>query len=111
MRAFWFLILVSCSTQPSRGQSLADAFDQVHSSVVTIRVTEFEMALRSPGQVVTTRGVGSGVLISSDGKILTAAHVGQTADRLARVGDRVFVMSSGWRSRSYNPRSGDPGGR
>jgi S1-C subfamily serine protease len=77
MRAFWFLILVDCSTQPGRGQSLAYAFDRVHSSVVTICVTEIEMVPRSPGQVVTTRGLGAGVRISSGGKILTVAHVGQ----------------------------------
>ena len=73
---------MGCSAQPSRGQSLADGFDRAHSSVVTLRVTEIEMAPRSPDQVVTTRAVGAGVLISSDGTILTAAHVGHAADRI-----------------------------
>src|SRR4029078_6823603 len=38
---------------------------------------------RSNAHEVRTPGLGSGVLISADGKVLTAAHVVQTADAVA----------------------------
>ena len=82
MRALLILILVGCSTIPSRGQSLEDVFERVQNSVVTIRVRETGVVSRIPGQVTSVEGVGSGVLIGNDGKILTAAHVVQTADRI-----------------------------
>ena len=83
MRTLWFLILVGCGTVPSRGQSLEDAFERVQNAVVTIRVTEVGLSPRFPGQVTSVVGQGSGVLISADGKILTAAHVVQTADTIS----------------------------
>src|SRR4029078_5397087 len=55
------------------------AFRRVHQSVVTIRTKEID--LPSSEQVISIKdGLGSGVLISADEKILTAAHVVQTAD-------------------------------
>ena len=82
MRTLLFLILVSCGAVPSRGQSLEDAFERVQNAVVTIRVTETGVTARSPGQVTSVEGQGSGVLISADGKVLTAAHVVQTANTI-----------------------------
>ena len=35
---------------------------------------------RSNGRQVSVEGLGSGVLVSADGKVVTAAHVVQTAD-------------------------------
>ena len=59
------------------GETLGEAFRRVNPSVVVIR---------SRGQEVTAEGIarfkeiGSGVLISSDGKVATAAHVVHTME-------------------------------
>lgn len=56
----------------SEAQTIAQVFKQVNASVVVVRTTEREMNARGP-EIVP--GVGSGVLISADGKVLTAAHL------------------------------------
>jgi S1-C subfamily serine protease len=60
--------------------SLSEAFKRVKSSVVVVRTTQKEIMPQSGGQLVSVAGLGSGVLISADGKVLTAAHVVQTAE-------------------------------
>jgi S1-C subfamily serine protease len=72
--------VAALSTTTARGQQLRDAFRKVNQSVVTVRTKRVDVA-PLPGQVMSViDGVGSGVLISNDGKVLTAAHVVQTAD-------------------------------
>jgi serine protease Do len=61
------------------GGSLAHMFKRVDKAVVVIR-TAGHAAGPWAGQTVTTSGIGSGVLISAAGDVLTAAHVVQTAD-------------------------------
>lgn len=76
------LLLTLClggSTQIS-GQQLRDAFHKVKQSVVIIRTQQKELAPATQGGMVSANGLGSGVLISSDGKILTAAHLVEAAD-------------------------------
>ena len=71
------LMMAVYTTAPA--QELREAFRKVNQSVVTVRTKRVDVA-RVPGQVMSiTDGVGSGVLISND-KVLTAAHVVQTAD-------------------------------
>src|SRR6267142_5834663 len=62
------------------GQQLREAFRKVHQSVVTVRTKEIDLSSSSQQVISITDGLGSGVLISADGKILTAAHMVQTAD-------------------------------
>jgi serine protease Do len=62
------------------GQQLREAFRKVHQSVVTVRTKEIDLSSSSQEVISIIEGLGSGVLISADGKILTAAHVVQTAD-------------------------------
>lgn len=62
---------------PAAGQTLGQAFKRVNSSVVVVRTAESEVL-----DLVSVSGVGSGVLISPDGKVLTAAHVVHTADKI-----------------------------
>ena len=65
------------------GLSLETAFDYVHTSVVTIQTIGQTADLDDRGAVVMAGGLGSGVVVSSDGKIMTAAHVVQPADQVA----------------------------
>lgn len=63
-------------------QQLRDVVRRVDPSVVVIKTVE-KNALPAPQTVfVSSPGLGSGVLISADGKILTAAHVVQAADKI-----------------------------
>ena len=68
-----FLILLAACASAS-AQQLRDAFRRVKPSVVIVRTGGDQSPIT--GQT-DDAGVGSGVLISKDGKILTAAHVVQ----------------------------------
>ncbi len=59
---------------PARAQTVGDVFRQVYESVVVIRAKGQEVSPRT-GAVSTFTETGSGVLISADGKVMTAAHV------------------------------------
>ncbi|MGH7233525.1 MAG: S1C family serine protease [Nitrospiraceae bacterium] len=60
--------------------TLSKTFKRVDDSVVVIR-TEHQQVVTGPKmQRVSLPGLGSGVIISADGKVMTAAHVVQTAD-------------------------------
>ena len=75
-----FILNGICS--PIKAQELRDLFRQVKSSVVTVRTIEREITPQSKNEFVKVPGIGSGVLISADGKVMTAAHVVQSADRI-----------------------------
>src|SRR5882672_8670374 len=74
-----FLIISGIRTT-ANGQQLREAFRKVHQSVVTVRTKEIDVSNSSNQVISIIDGLGSGVLISADGKILTAAHMVQTAD-------------------------------
>jgi len=61
------------------GQQLREAFRKIHQSVVIVRTKQVDLS-SSSNAISIIDGLGSGVLISADGKILTAAHVVQTSD-------------------------------
>jgi S1-C subfamily serine protease len=77
-------IFGACSAE---GQALRDVFKRVSSSVVVIRAVETNVIAGPPSQPAIAGGLGSGVLISTDGEIMTAAHLVETADS-------VFVQFS-----------------
>jgi serine protease Do len=77
------LIMLSfCGLGPETyGQQLRDAFRRVEQAVVIVRTEQKGLAPFPQQGMVSLNGLGSGVLISNDGKVLTAAHLVQSADR------------------------------
>lgn len=67
--------LLAFAPRPAGAQALSDVFERVQRAVVTIRTTEREPAPTGGRTTVSAAGQGSGVLITGDGKVLTAAHV------------------------------------
>ena len=79
------VLLAACQMPPLQAQQaprLDLVFDRVHEAVVTLRTTSRKVVAGSPSGLTTVGGIGSGVLISAEGDILTAAHVVQTADEV-----------------------------
>ena len=76
-------MLLAGAPAPARAQGLVPAFQQVNGSVVLVRAKGKDLTAQGGGSVlVKFNEVGSGVLVSSDGKVLTAAHVVQIADEV-----------------------------
>jgi len=68
----------SQATEPAL--ALEDLYDTVNPSVVLVRTWERVVIARDGFALVPITDQGSGVLISQDGDVLTAAHVVQVAD-------------------------------
>ncbi len=74
------LLTFSTLSITTNAQQLRDAFRKVSHAVVIVRTKRVEVAPSADERMAIIDGLGSGVLISNDGKVLTAAHVVQTAD-------------------------------
>ena len=74
------LALVMLPPATGEAQNVGAIFRRVNPSVVIVRARWKEVS--AVGQVSRISEVGSGVLISADGKVITAAHVVQTADEI-----------------------------
>lgn len=100
----------------THAQDIATLYQQVNTSVVTI-LTESEL-LDEGRRMVMDEGIGSGVLISEEGDILTAAHVVNDAQKVvvkfingeeipakvirsAPVAD-VALLKLSWMPKNYN---------
>ncbi len=80
---FATLFCASAWLAPSvEAQQVRDTFNKVKSSVVVVRTVKKTVAPFPQEGSVLEYGLGSGVLISDDGKVLTAAHVVQSADHI-----------------------------
>src|SRR5262245_44474095 len=80
--ALFALLLPGAPAAADEPPPLREVFSTVDPAVVEIRTVE--AALPAPGmtQPAALQGLGSGVLITKEGRILTAAHVVQTADKI-----------------------------
>jgi serine protease Do len=76
-----FVLLWVPSSVPA--QSLPETFQRVTGSVVIVRAKGRDLVAQGGSSVlVKFNEIGSGVLISADGKVLTAAHVVHIADEI-----------------------------
>jgi serine protease Do len=78
------VILICAFARPAGAatQGLSEVLRRVDPAVVEIHTHETDLPTTQMGQPASVAGLGSGVLISPDGKVLTAAHVVQTADTI-----------------------------
>lgn len=70
---------------PGYGQDISKLYENVLPSVVTIKIEEKEVVTDYTTRtkaLVTTEGLGAGVVVSEKGEIMTAAHVVQTAEKV-----------------------------
>jgi serine protease Do len=74
------LVVATLSPEGVSSEDLSQIFRRVNPSVVVVSTSEREVS--AEGQLARFGEVGSGVLISSDGKVMTAAHVVHLADRI-----------------------------
>ena len=79
--AFSLIFISLCGFHTAQGQQLRDAFRSVQQAVVVVRTEQKGLAPYPQEGLVSLNGLGSGVLISNDGKLLTAAHLVQSADK------------------------------
>jgi serine protease Do len=75
-------ILLGAAPVSATAQSLSEIFKRVNPAVVVVHTQERDIPDLPDVQPVSVAGLGSGVLVSRDGQILTAAHVVQTADAI-----------------------------
>ena len=61
-------------------KDISGLFSRVESTVVVIETTERHYSTDSPGEVISASSIGTGVVVSKEGLIMTAAHVVQLAD-------------------------------
>jgi len=88
--------LLACTPSTAQARPRAEApttpvstlYPSILPSIALIEVEGRDLDV-DMGQVTAAGGVGSGVLISADGQVLTAAHVVQTADRV-----RVYFLDN-----------------
>ena len=85
-RPRWFSSLaLTCLLSPATtacSQQIGQVFHEVSNAVVIVRTVEQAVPEFPNQQAASIGGLGSGVLISEDGKIMTAAHVVQTAEQV-----------------------------
>jgi serine protease Do len=81
-RLLWFLALlgVFSTSGAVQAESLRNVFQKISPAVVVIETNEPGIGRSKQGETVTERGLASGVVISREGLIMTAAHVVQVAN-------------------------------
>jgi S1-C subfamily serine protease len=74
------VLFLWANNSPSYGQQLRDVFRSVQPAVVIVKTERIGLPPFPQQGLVSSDGLGSGVLISND-RVLTAAHLVQSADR------------------------------
>src|SRR6266566_727930 len=84
-RLMLIAFVLCCSGISTRvdAQQISETYRKVNPSVVIVRVQQKTTSSDPQKGQVSLPSFGSGVLISTDGKILTAAHVVQAADQIS----------------------------
>jgi S1-C subfamily serine protease len=77
---FAMIVFTTSPNQVSASDSLRDLFAQASPSVCVLQTVGNEISRKAETGLVSAYGLGSGVLVSTDGKVLTAAHVVHLAD-------------------------------
>ena len=81
--ALLVMIAIAWALPAAAAETLGQVFKRVTRSVVVVRTRETDAVGQAPGAFTSWRGLGSGVLVSADGKVITAAHIVQTADEVS----------------------------
>jgi S1-C subfamily serine protease len=82
--AAWFSLIVVATVPVSvtaQAPLVGEVFKKVIPSVAVIRARASDVSTRT-GSVSRVKDAGSGVLISADGKVITAAHVVQAMEEI-----------------------------
>ncbi len=82
MRAALAAYLTLTSARVVHAQSFRTLFERVSKSVVVVRTLERGTPVEPGARGEVDLGVGAGTIISADGRILTAAHVIQVAEKV-----------------------------
>lgn len=77
------LTLLACPWQSAEAETLRKVFKKVDGAVIVIQTNHKDVVVGPEKRFTSLPGLGSGVLISADGKVLTAAHLIQTADEVS----------------------------
>ncbi len=85
--AAWFTVVILLGglvrgANPVEAETVGQVFRRVNTSVVIVRTRERDTGQQSAASAPTVAGLGSGVVIDSRGRVLTAAHVVQTVDEI-----------------------------
>ncbi len=76
-------LALSIGATSAAAQDVRDVFRRVSASVVVVRTVEQGATVSGRDGRVGLPGLGSGVIITADGQVLTASHVVQAAERIA----------------------------
>lgn len=85
MKFLNYITIVLLASGSLAAQDLSKLYEQVNPTVVVLKVEENQTVIDKASRSrinVTSAGLGSGVVISEDGLIMTAAHVIQAVDKL-----------------------------
>jgi serine protease Do len=83
-KLFYAVALLGAVTtvNAAQAESLRKVFQKVNPAVVVIETKEQGVLKGKRGETVTARGLASGVVVSREGLVMTAAHVVQVADEV-----------------------------